>query len=622
MSTIDLLPLNDADAPAPVAETAKQPPLLDLVHKRRAALRDPANAGAAQGHGLVGLALSGGGVRSASFCAGVLAGLQKEEKLRQVDIVSTVSGGGYVPLSLMANSGRRKPERALKGHNLYRMITHNLARFNSLKSTALVRSGIGLVWGVLVFMSIVMLGSALISAMTKDFSNVPVVGMLIVEIGLVGLSLLFRAVAKTKWAKSAFYHYNDVLVQSLFAVNVMLAARFFQVQHWYFMYAVGAIVLALLAQQNNPRKRWVLYSVRGALAALLGNGRAVLVASCVLLISTMAFLEFHGAVIAPHVEPGSGVYIIGIFAAISVLIFWILTRSNAWSMLKPYQRYLDALIPGKRSASSRFADAHTHAPWFPICVANISILSKGTYRHASISPVGVELPNARLYTWDKVDGEELTTCRGAMALSGAAIDVGITASRLRRYLLTTFGVNTGIWLRSDRNGRLSSNKGPLRLVDLMLAFDDGLSDLDALYMKASDGGHFENTGIYFLLKSRATTIYSFDVSYDPDDTGESLRVLRTRARQDFGIDIALAREAACVSEFDILYRDGLKGKLYYVRHSRVPTLATNWAKDVSASFPHDSTFNQFLSADLFDVYYELGETAAAKMLAYVRPRDE
>src|SRR5262249_31677116 len=40
-------------------------------------------------------ALSGGGVRSATFCLGVLQALAQRNLLRQVDFVSTVSGGGF-----------------------------------------------------------------------------------------------------------------------------------------------------------------------------------------------------------------------------------------------------------------------------------------------------------------------------------------------------------------------------------------------------------------------------------------------------------------------------------------------------------------------------------------------
>lgn len=49
---------------------------------------------------LVGLALSGGGVRSGAFNLGVLQALHQDGVLRQVDYMSTVSGGGYVGASL------------------------------------------------------------------------------------------------------------------------------------------------------------------------------------------------------------------------------------------------------------------------------------------------------------------------------------------------------------------------------------------------------------------------------------------------------------------------------------------------------------------------------------------
>ncbi|MCA9062570.1 MAG: patatin-like phospholipase family protein [Planctomycetaceae bacterium] len=45
---------------------------------------------------VVGLAISGGGIRSATFALGVLQGLTNRNKLQDVDILSTVSGGGYV----------------------------------------------------------------------------------------------------------------------------------------------------------------------------------------------------------------------------------------------------------------------------------------------------------------------------------------------------------------------------------------------------------------------------------------------------------------------------------------------------------------------------------------------
>jgi hypothetical protein len=49
---------------------------------------------------LAGITCSGGGIRSASFCLGVLQGLQFKKTLDRMDYLSTVSGGGYIGTTL------------------------------------------------------------------------------------------------------------------------------------------------------------------------------------------------------------------------------------------------------------------------------------------------------------------------------------------------------------------------------------------------------------------------------------------------------------------------------------------------------------------------------------------
>jgi hypothetical protein len=56
----------------------------------------------AENANVVGLALSGGGVRSAAFCLGALQALEATGVLKRVDYMSTVSGGGYIGCSLTA----------------------------------------------------------------------------------------------------------------------------------------------------------------------------------------------------------------------------------------------------------------------------------------------------------------------------------------------------------------------------------------------------------------------------------------------------------------------------------------------------------------------------------------
>src|SRR5215467_9815617 len=64
--------------------------------------------GRSEGAALTGLALSGGGIRSAVFCLGVLQALAKHDLLKRFDYLSTVSGGGYIGSSLTWFTSRTK----------------------------------------------------------------------------------------------------------------------------------------------------------------------------------------------------------------------------------------------------------------------------------------------------------------------------------------------------------------------------------------------------------------------------------------------------------------------------------------------------------------------------------
>ncbi|MBV8846356.1 MAG: hypothetical protein JO307_26415 [Bryobacterales bacterium] len=57
---------------------------------------------------LVGIAVSGGGIRSATFALGVLQRLKEMDLLRQADYLSTVSGGGYIGSWLLGNVRRTR----------------------------------------------------------------------------------------------------------------------------------------------------------------------------------------------------------------------------------------------------------------------------------------------------------------------------------------------------------------------------------------------------------------------------------------------------------------------------------------------------------------------------------
>ncbi len=78
-----------------------------------ASLPRPPTAAPSTADGLVGLALSGGGIRSAAFNLGVLQALHRRGVLHRVDYLSTVSGGGWIGAAFQAllasDPGTAKP---------------------------------------------------------------------------------------------------------------------------------------------------------------------------------------------------------------------------------------------------------------------------------------------------------------------------------------------------------------------------------------------------------------------------------------------------------------------------------------------------------------------------------
>ena len=94
-----------SDKPAPPEDGSTQfhrevfPAELEEIKRRRQELDQPdvpPEPGPSSRLGLVGLALSGGGIRSSAFCLGVIQSLAKNGFLKSVDYLSTVSGGGFI----------------------------------------------------------------------------------------------------------------------------------------------------------------------------------------------------------------------------------------------------------------------------------------------------------------------------------------------------------------------------------------------------------------------------------------------------------------------------------------------------------------------------------------------
>jgi hypothetical protein len=88
------MPLADRSSPTYPTELAIAE-LAELRKRREVAGGDQTFAPDQWPSDAVGMALSGGGIRSATFCLGVFRALARHRLVRRIDMLSTVSGGGY-----------------------------------------------------------------------------------------------------------------------------------------------------------------------------------------------------------------------------------------------------------------------------------------------------------------------------------------------------------------------------------------------------------------------------------------------------------------------------------------------------------------------------------------------
>jgi hypothetical protein len=146
-----------------------------------------------------------------------------------------------------------------------------------------------------------------------------------------------------------------------------------------------------------------------------------------------------------------------------------------------------------------------------------------------------------------------------MAISGAAVSTGLGSrtSLSLSLLIGLFNLRLGHWWRSgvDPGDRISRTARPsllgraigsvARLLPVQAHF---LSELLARFPGTSspdwylsDGGHFENTGAYELIRRRLPLIVVCDNGADGDGSFDDLGNLVRKARTDFGASIAFVR---------------------------------------------------------------------------------
>jgi hypothetical protein len=252
----------------------------------------------------------------------------------------------------------------------------------------------------------------------------------------------------------------------------------------------------------------------------------------------------------------------------------------------------------------------------------------------AIDPCGAYVPTSRfagletLKEHPKKATESGPGLGSALTVSGAAVSPtwGYHSSRITAFLMTLFNVRLGIWLPNPSTAtadelRLARPRNSLMaLIDEMLG--ETTDDSQAIYL--SDGGHFENLGLYEMFRRRCSSILVIDAGADETcslfDLGNAIRkseidlgtrvVMRdpmhlyARAR----LDADLETVALGCATGDIFYSNGHIGRLLYVKPSflsQIPADVRSYGAEHKA-FPHETTLDQWFSESQFESYRKLG----------------
>ena len=100
-------------------------------------------------------------------------------------------------------------------------------------------------------------------------------------------------------------------------------------------------------------------------------------------------------------------------------------------------------------------------------------------------------------------------------------------------------VRLGWWLGNPgkEGQRAYADEGPRNAIALLLEETFGLTTDEKVYILLFDGGHFENLGLYEMIRRRCRIVLVSDAGYDPDFTFEDLGNAVRKIEIDFGIPV-------------------------------------------------------------------------------------
>lgn len=221
------------------------------------------------------------------------------------------------------------------------------------------------------------------------------------------------------------------------------------------------------------------------------------------------------------------------------------------------------------------------------------------------------------YAYGDDNGPSIGT---AMAISGAAANPnqGYHSSPGTAFLMTLFNVQMGWWIGNPRKLKWRKSDPDFGLA-YILSNLTGSSNTKKEYVSLSDGGHFDNMGLYEMIRRECSFIILGDGEQDGEFTCEGLANAIRRCRIDFGTEITLnldsivnRKDGYSQKHFVVghikYHRRCKEGILIYIKSSITndePVDVKEYAHN-NKHFPHQTTADQFFDEQQFESYRKLG----------------
>jgi len=240
----------------------------------------------------------------------------------------------------------------------------------------------------------------------------------------------------------------------------------------------------------------------------------------------------------------------------------------------------------------------------------------------------------------------------AAGISAAAFspNMGRRTNTTMSIITTLFNARLGWWVRNPKeHGWFHRTFWPPSFFLYWMEMF-GRASHDHPYVYLSDGGHFENMGIYELMRRRCKFIIAIDGTGEPPVDEPlafgGLGLCLRRARIDFGVlvDMDLRpmfrdKETGQVKSYFAVGRirypsanghgqpgDDDSGILVYIKaginEKTMSADLINYHRSVNPNFPHDPTADQQFDEPQFESYRELGFLAGQAVCKETGPNDD